>query len=62
MPPHPLTNFEIQKYYQNDSQLSSQNKSKFNRVYSRNDLHRTKDEEQVINFDEYKSIKSDFLT
>ena len=62
MPPYPLTNFEIQKYYQNDSQLSSQNKSKFNGVYSRNDLHRTKDEEQVINFDEYKSIKSDFLT
>ena len=45
MPPHPSTNFEIQKYYQNDSQLSSQNKSKFNGVYSRNDLHRTKDEE-----------------
>ena len=30
MPLHPLTNFEIQKYYQN--------KPKFNRVYSRNDL------------------------
>ena len=45
MPPHPSTNFEIQKYYQNDSQLSSQNKSKINGVYSRNDLHRTKDEE-----------------
>ena len=30
MPPHPLTNFETQKYYQNES--------KFNGVYSRNNL------------------------
>ena len=28
MPPHPLTNFEIQTYYQNEP--------KFNGVYSRN--------------------------
>ena len=30
MPPHPLTNFEIQKYYENEP--------KFNGVYSRNNL------------------------
>ena len=30
MPSHPLTNFEIQKYYQNES--------RFNGVYSRNNL------------------------
>ena len=30
MTPHPLTNFEIQKYYQNEP--------KFNGVYSRNNL------------------------
>ena len=30
MPPHPLNNFEIQKYYQNEP--------KFNGVYSRNKL------------------------
>ena len=35
MLPHPLSNFEIQKYYQNDSQLSSNNEPKFNGVYSR---------------------------
>ena len=35
MPPHPLTNFEIQKYYEN--------KTKFNGVYSRNNLSRIKD-------------------
>ena len=31
MPPHPLTNFEIQKNYQNEP--------KFNGVYSRHNLH-----------------------
>ena len=30
MPPHPLTNFEIQKYFQNET--------KFNRVYPKNSL------------------------
>ena len=30
IPPHPLTNFEMQKYYQN--------KPRFNGVYSRNNL------------------------
>ena len=33
MPPHPLTNFKIQKYYQNDAQLSLRNESIFNGVY-----------------------------
>ena len=33
--PHPLTNFEIQKYYQNEP--------KFNGVYSRNNLPKIKD-------------------
>ena len=32
MPPHPLTNFEIQKYYQNEP--------RFNEVCSRNNLPR----------------------
>ena len=32
MPPHPLTNFEIQKYYQN------QNEPRFNGVCSRDNL------------------------
>ena len=35
MPPHFLTNFEIQKYYQNEP--------KFNGVYSRNNLSKIKD-------------------
>ena len=45
----------MQKYYQNDKQLSSKNKPKFNGVYSGNNLPKTKDEAYVINLDEYKS-------
>ena len=48
MLPHPLTNFEIQKYYQNEP--------KFNGVYSRNNLPKIKDGAYVINLDEFKSI------
>ena len=48
MPRHPLTNFEIQKYYQN--------KPRFNGIYSRNDLPKIQDGEYVINLDEYESI------
>ena len=48
MPPHPLTNFEIQKYYQNEP--------KFNGVYSRNNLPKIKDGPYVINPDKCKSI------
>ena len=48
MPPHTLTNFEMQKYYPNES--------KFNGVYSRNNLPKITDWAHVINLDEYKSI------
>ena len=48
MPPHPLNNFEIQKYYQNEP--------KFNSVYSRNNLSKIKDGAYILNLDEYKSI------
>ena len=47
MPPHPLTNFEIQKY---------QNEPKINGVYSRVNLAKIKDGAYVINFDEYSDI------
>ena len=45
---HPLTNFEIQKYYQ--SQL------KVNGVYSRNNLPKIKDGTYLSNIDEHESI------
>ena len=48
MPPHPLTNFEIQKYYQNES--------RFNGVYSRDNLPKIKDGAYVINLDDYSDI------
>ena len=47
IPPHPLTNFEIQKYYENEL--------RFNGVYSQDNLPKQiKDGVYVINLDEYK--------
>ena len=45
MLPHPLTNFEIQKYYQNEP--------RFNGSFSRDNLPRIKDGAHIINLDEY---------
>ena len=53
---HPLTNFEIQKYYQNDAQLRSQNEPKYNNVYSINNLPIIKDGACIINLDGFKLI------
>ena len=47
--PHPLTNFVIQKYYQNEP--------RFNIVYSRDNLpDKIKDGAYVINLEEYSNI------
>ena len=55
MPPHPLTNFEIQKYYQNEP--------RFNGVYSRNNLpKKIKDVAYVINLDEYADFDTHWIT
>ena len=40
MSPHPLTNFETQNHYQNES--------KFNRFYSTNNLPKIKDRAYVL--------------
>ena len=48
MLPHPFTNFHIQRY--------NQNESRFNGVYSRNNLPKIKDRVYVINCDGYRSI------
>ena len=53
MPSHPLTKFEMQKYYQI--------KPKFNGVYSRNNLPKTKDEAYVINLDEFRSTETHWI-
>ena len=49
IPQHPLTNFEIQMYYQNES--------RFNGVYSRDNLpDKIKDGSYVINLHEYSDV------
>ena len=53
MPPHPLTNFEIQKYYQNEHI--------FNRFHSRNNLCEIKDGVYIINLDEYELIRTHWI-
>ena len=46
IPPHPLTNFGIQKYYENEA--------RFNSLFSRENLpKKIKNGAYVINFDEY---------
>ena len=45
---HPLTNFEIQKYCQNEP--------RFNGVFSRDNLQKMKDGAYIINLDEYSDI------
>ena len=48
MPPHPLTNYEIQQYYQNEPE--------FNGVYSRDNLTKIKHGAYISNLDEYSDI------
>ena len=50
---HPLTNFEIQKYYQNEP--------RFNGVYSRDNLPIIKDGAYVINLDEDSDIGTHWI-
>ena len=53
MPPHPLTNFEIQKYYQNDP--------RFNGVYSRDNQAKIKGGTYVKNLDEYSDTRTHWV-
>ena len=53
LPPHPLTNFEIQKYYQNEPN--------FNGVYARDTLSKIKDGAYIINLDKYESIGTHWI-
>ena len=54
MPQHPSTNFEIQKYYQNEP--------RFNEVYSRDNLpNKIKDWPYEINLDEYSEIGTHWI-
>ena len=54
MPHHPLTNLDIQKYYQNEP--------RFNGLYSRDNLpNKRKDGEYVINLDDYSGIGTNWI-
>ena len=55
MPPHPLRNFEIQKYYKNEP--------RFNGVFSKNILPKikTKDGAYIINLDEYSNVGTHWI-
>ena len=51
---HALTNFEIQKYYENEP--------RFNGVYSRNNLPKTiKNVAYIINLDEYADVGTHWI-
>ena len=53
--PHPLTNFEIKEYYENEP--------RFNGVYSRDNLPKTiKNGAYVINLDEYADVGTHWIT
>ena len=55
MPLHPLTNFEIPRYYQNEP--------KFNGAYSRdNQCNKLQDGAYVINLDDYADIGTHWIT
>ena len=55
MPLHPSTNFEIQKYYQNEP--------RFNGVFSRDNLpKKIKDGTYIINLDEYADVGTHWIT
>ena len=55
MMPHPLTNFEIWKYYENES--------RFNGVYPRDNLpNKIKDGAYVINLDEHADVGTHWIS
>ena len=55
MPPHPLTNFEIQKYYRN--------KPRFNEgVFSRDNMpKKIRDGAYIVNLDEYADVGTHWI-
>ena len=54
MPPHPLTDFEIKKYYKDEP--------RFNGVFSRRNLpKKIKDGAYVINLDEYADTRTHWI-
>ena len=53
MLPHPLTNFKLERYYQNEP--------RFNGFYSRNNLPKKKNGAYVINLDKYADVGTHWI-
>ena len=54
IPPHPLTNFGVQRYYKNEP--------RFNGVFSRNNLpKKTKVGAYIINLDKYSNVGTHWI-
>ena len=53
MPPHPLTNFEIQRYYQSEPTFTG--------VYPKNNLPKRKDVAFILNLVVFKSIGTHWI-
>ena len=54
MPPHPLRNFEIQKYYEDEP--------RFNGVFSRDNLPKNmNDGAYIISLDEYRDAETHYI-
>ena len=53
MLPCPWTNYQIEKYYQNEP--------KFDGIYSRSNLTKTRDGTFIIDLDEYESIGTHWI-
>ena len=52
--PHPLTNFQREKYYKNEA--------RFNGVFSRNNLpKKIKDETYIINLNDYADVGTHWI-
>ena len=64
MLPHPLTNFDVQKYYKNelrfngDSSTNNLLKSNFTEY---NFIKKIKDEAYIINLDEYENVGTHWI-
>ena len=55
IPPHPLTNCEIQKYYKNESRV--------NGIFSRNNFpKKIKEGAYIINLDEYADVGAHWVS
>ena len=66
--PHPLTNFEIQEYCQNESRFNGvfsrdnlPNNNINNKNYKNNNNNNIKNGAYVINLDEYRDVRTHFI-